>query len=84
MLTHLAFADPAIERVEIRCDVGNVASAGVPRRLGYSSEHIASSANQGVVGETATHGLNVWRRTRAQFAAQRDCAAPKMLSIENA
>jgi RimJ/RimL family protein N-acetyltransferase len=71
ILTRLAFADPAIDRVEIRCDVGNVASAGVPRRLGYSTEHITSSANQGVGEETAPHGLIVWRLTRAQFAAQR-------------
>jgi RimJ/RimL family protein N-acetyltransferase len=30
-----AFAVPIIERVEIRCDPANVASAAVPRRLGF-------------------------------------------------
>jgi RimJ/RimL family protein N-acetyltransferase len=34
-LTRLAFDAPEIERVEIRCDVGNDASARIPRRLGY-------------------------------------------------
>lgn len=35
-LTTAAFALPGIERVEIHCDEANVASAGVPRRLGYA------------------------------------------------
>jgi RimJ/RimL family protein N-acetyltransferase len=34
-LTGAAFALPGVERVEIRCDEANVASAAIPRRLGY-------------------------------------------------
>jgi RimJ/RimL family protein N-acetyltransferase len=34
-LTATAFALPSITRVEIRCDPANVASAAVPRRLGF-------------------------------------------------
>jgi ribosomal-protein-serine acetyltransferase len=36
MLTDAAFTDDGIERVEIRHDRANVASAGVPRRLGFT------------------------------------------------
>jgi ribosomal-protein-serine acetyltransferase len=35
-LTTFAFAIPGVDRVEIRHDKANVASAGVPRRLGYT------------------------------------------------
>jgi RimJ/RimL family protein N-acetyltransferase len=35
-LTNAAFTVPGIERVEIHHDKANIASAGVPRRLGYS------------------------------------------------
>lgn len=34
-LTDAAFGVPGVERVEIHCDEANVASAGVPRALGY-------------------------------------------------
>jgi RimJ/RimL family protein N-acetyltransferase len=34
-LTDAAFALPGVDRVEIRCDEANVASAAIPRRLGY-------------------------------------------------
>jgi RimJ/RimL family protein N-acetyltransferase len=34
-LTSVAFELPEIEEVHIHCDEANVASAGVPRRLGY-------------------------------------------------
>jgi RimJ/RimL family protein N-acetyltransferase len=34
-LTRLALQQPGIERVQIRCDPENVASAAVPRRLGF-------------------------------------------------
>jgi ribosomal-protein-serine acetyltransferase len=35
-LTHAAFTVPGIDRVEIHHDKANVASAGVPRRLGFT------------------------------------------------
>jgi RimJ/RimL family protein N-acetyltransferase len=34
-LTELALSLPDVDRVEIRCDPNNVASAAIPRRLGY-------------------------------------------------
>jgi len=34
-LTHVAFADPSIDHVEIRCDPRNAASGRVSERLGY-------------------------------------------------
>jgi RimJ/RimL family protein N-acetyltransferase len=34
-VTDIALALPGIDRVEIHCDAANVASAAVPRRLGY-------------------------------------------------
>jgi RimJ/RimL family protein N-acetyltransferase len=34
-LTEIAFAWPGTARMEIHCDEANLASAGVPRRLGY-------------------------------------------------
>jgi RimJ/RimL family protein N-acetyltransferase len=40
-LTDAAFALPEIDRVEIHCDEANIASAGVPRRLGYRLDRIA-------------------------------------------
>jgi RimJ/RimL family protein N-acetyltransferase len=54
-LTRLAFTDPAVEHVEIRCDRGNEASIRVPRRLGYRAD---------VEGEE----LMIWRLGRAEFA----------------
>jgi RimJ/RimL family protein N-acetyltransferase len=43
-LTDAAFALDGVHRVEIRCDETNVASAGVPRRLGYRLESVVSRA----------------------------------------
>lgn len=39
-LTACAFTNPAVQRVEIRCDVTNRASAAVPQRLGYQLREI--------------------------------------------
>jgi RimJ/RimL family protein N-acetyltransferase len=41
-LTATAFSLDGITRVEIRCDATNVASAGVPRRLGFTLESVVS------------------------------------------
>jgi len=40
-LTSVAMTLPGVSRVEIHCDEGNTASAGVPRKLGYRLERIA-------------------------------------------
>jgi RimJ/RimL family protein N-acetyltransferase len=39
-LTEAAFALPGVERVEIRCDEANRASAAIPARLGYRLERV--------------------------------------------
>ena len=39
-LTHAAFALDRVQRVEIHCDEANVASAAVPRRLGFTLDRI--------------------------------------------
>jgi len=39
-LTAAALALPGITSVEIRCDVANVASASVPRGLGYRLDRV--------------------------------------------
>lgn len=54
-LTHLALADPHIDRVEIHCDRRNVASARIPERLGY---HLVVSA--------AESNMLVWTMSREQ------------------
>ena len=40
LLTDAAFGLPDIDRVEIHCDEANVASAAVPRKLGYRLDRI--------------------------------------------
>jgi len=39
-LTRTALSLPGVERVEIHCDEGNAASAGVPRRIGYRLDRV--------------------------------------------
>lgn len=51
-LTRAALALPGVERVEIRCDVANKASAAVPRKLGFTlvevvTRHAAAPAETG-------------------------------------
>lgn len=59
VLTRTAFADPGIERVEIRCEAGNLGSIGVPRKLGY--RHAETIQDEGVA-------LEVWEIGRAEAA----------------
>jgi RimJ/RimL family protein N-acetyltransferase len=51
-LTSAAFGMPGIEEVRIHCDEANVASAGVPRRLGFKllrtvEDHVGAPAETG-------------------------------------
>lgn len=64
-LTRVAFDSAAIERVEIRCDPRNVASARVPERLGYVVDEAAD----------APEGLMVWRMTRREYERERGSIA---------
>lgn len=65
LLTDTAFAVDGIERVEIRHDSANVASAGVPRRLGFTriAETPRAPAAPGEAGVECT-----WSVTREQWA----------------
>jgi RimJ/RimL family protein N-acetyltransferase len=60
-LTRLAFEAPAVDRVEIRCERRNVASAKVPERLGYRLME-----STGAVPDE----LMVWRLMRAELPAR--------------
>ena len=60
VLTEVALASPLIDHVEIRCEVGNAASARVPARLGY---------DMSVVVRDGTAELQVWRLSRLKSAA---------------
>jgi RimJ/RimL family protein N-acetyltransferase len=68
VLTRLAFAAPHIDRVEIRCDPRNAASARVPRRLGYRLDTTTVRGNEEVAVEGSATGLMIWRLTRAELA----------------
>ena len=59
-----AFADPAIDRVEIHHDRANVASGGVPAKLGFV--HVSDTTR---TPETpAAEGVErIWRLTRAEY-----------------
>jgi 5-(carboxyamino)imidazole ribonucleotide synthase len=61
-LRDAAFALDGISRVEIRCDVANVRSAAIPRRLGFV--HVGDVAHDAVApGETGRH--QVWADDRS-------------------
>ena len=68
LLTDAAFGVAGIEQVQIRHDKANVASAGVPRRLGY--ELVAEAP----VGAATAAGVGidcVWRVTREDWTTRR-------------
>jgi ribosomal-protein-serine acetyltransferase len=66
-LTEQAFARPDIDRVEIRHDRANVASEGVPRRLGYA----LVGEEPSVVAAPEHSGVHlIWRITRDEWTAQ--------------
>lgn len=58
-LVRIAFASPAIERIEIRVEPDNAASARIPARLGFRVDERA----------TAAAGLQVWTLERGTSAA---------------
>jgi RimJ/RimL family protein N-acetyltransferase len=55
-LTRVAFSDPDIDRIEIRCDRRNLASMRVPERLGYRESDIDTGEGDDIVA---------WQLTRA-------------------
>jgi RimJ/RimL family protein N-acetyltransferase len=67
MLTDAAFAVAEVERVEIHHDKANVASAGVPRRLGY---RLAAETPQPPAAPAELGVDCAWRMTRDDWAAR--------------
>jgi ribosomal-protein-serine acetyltransferase len=63
-LTSAAFADPEIGVVEIHHDRANIASAGVPRRLGYS---LAAETPDQIVAPGEVGIDCCWRVSRTQW-----------------
>lgn len=64
-LVEAAFALPGIDRVEIKHDEANVASAGVPRKLGFT--RVSRQPYPGGPMAPAETGIDVlWRLTRPQ------------------
>jgi RimJ/RimL family protein N-acetyltransferase len=66
MLTRVAFSDPAIDHVEIRCALGNAASNRVPRRLGYRTD-ITTAEGAGKGAGERPEALLIWRLVRADL-----------------
>jgi len=66
-LTDAGFAVRGIERMEIHCDEANVASAAVPRRLGYRLESRIAHPPE-APGETGTR--LVWAVYRREWLAR--------------
>ena len=64
-LTRLALQQPGIERVEIRCDPENAASAAVPRRLGYRC--LRTIPNATIKPSGAARDSMVWEITRDEL-----------------
>ena len=71
-MTHAAFTQPDIDRVEIHHDRPNIASGRIPPRLGYTfvgeeTREITAPAQDGV--------LCLWRLTREEYERQQRQAA---------
>jgi RimJ/RimL family protein N-acetyltransferase len=67
-LTTTAFDSADIERVEIRCDAANAASAAVARRLGYT--HVATWTEAATSPLQATRDMMVWQLSRETLVAR--------------
>ena len=66
-LASLAFTMPHVEKVQIRCDPLNAASASVPRKLGF--EHVATLEADTVTPSGEPRATMVWEISRAKFEA---------------
>jgi RimJ/RimL family protein N-acetyltransferase len=65
MLTDVAFRECAVDRVEIRCDPDNAASAAIPRRLGFHFREVLKQ--EAVTPAEGTHDLQIWELLSAQY-----------------
>jgi RimJ/RimL family protein N-acetyltransferase len=70
VVTHMALALPDVDRVEIRCDPANVASAGVPRRLGFRLVTVLEKNATTPTGEP--RDTMVWEMTRTELPAREE------------
>ena len=68
-VTRMALMLPYVDRVEIRCDPANVASAGVPRRLGFRCVTILKENATTSTGEPCDL---VWEMTRAELPVREE------------
>jgi RimJ/RimL family protein N-acetyltransferase len=68
VLTDLAFADEAINRIEIHHDVANTASGRVPARLGYA---YVGDVTRPVLAPSETGVQSVWRVGRDEWLTRR-------------
>ncbi|MBK8539563.1 MAG: GNAT family N-acetyltransferase [Ardenticatenia bacterium] len=73
-LTCAAFDLPQVDHVEIRCDPQNLASAAVPRRLGFRLAEVLVADTVTPTGEV--RDTMVWRISRDEAAALGDGAPP--------
>jgi RimJ/RimL family protein N-acetyltransferase len=68
-VTSVAEALPGIRQVEIHCDEANVASAAIPRKLGYRLDRVEAHEPE-APGEQGRRMIWVWDRGRAPDGAR--------------
>lgn len=73
-LTRVAFEIDGVERVEIKCDPRNTASAMVPERIGFGLESIRKRGALGVDEEL--HDTMVWSMSAESFCTSPAKTAP--------
>jgi ribosomal-protein-serine acetyltransferase len=79
-LLALAFADPAIDRVEIHHDRANAPSRGVPAKLGF--EHVGDRLDE--IESPGEEGVEVvWRITRAAWRAPRSPGSLRLVLAQD-
>ncbi len=73
-LTRVGFELFGLERIEIHVNVGNTASAGVPRKLGYVYEGVARGRR--VTPEREPEDLMIWTLLRDEYPRSASAGAP--------
>lgn len=79
-VTRMLLMLPDVDRVEIRCDPANVASAGVPRRLGFRLVTILENNATTSTGEP--RDTMVWAMTGAELPAREEDSREKTQTHE--
>jgi RimJ/RimL family protein N-acetyltransferase len=67
-VVRMSLSLPDVERVEIRCDPRNVASAGIPRRLGF--RHVTTLEKNTTTPTGEPRDTMVWELTRESLATR--------------